>query len=471
VDAQFDTSLSLRKAQDCDKYSRGVLRLLLAQPKAPTEERLYSTLNWDSLENQEEAVYKKPSVASAVLLLAGCAVGAGVLALPAVTRPVGFVPSSVALCGTWAYLAFTGLLVAEVALATMASTGQRSTSMQSMAAATVGPAGANLTALVFVFFHYATMTAFIARGGEILGTLLPGLASMWINPCVAFALGLGGFMMLSKGTDLVEQANNLTTAVVIISFVGLFALTVPQADASQLFVTSDWHRSIDCIPTMLQGLSFQSVVPTICAQLEGDRRKITPTIIFGSAVPLIMFLIWNGVLLACTSNTPLLGNPDPLEVLRVNGGPVLSAGIVVFSMSAIITSFIGFVVTITDFIADAFKPQGAAMAPDTPVTRLRDYGLALLPPLAIACYDPTLFFQALDKAGAFGVSYLFGLLPAWMALKLRANEARVLGQAPGLMGGYKRKQMAPGGEVALVLAAAAALWVIVKNGLDLFAGG
>lgn len=38
-------------------------------------------------------------------------VGAGVLALPAVAAPAGYVPSSFALVGVWAYMSTTGLLI------------------------------------------------------------------------------------------------------------------------------------------------------------------------------------------------------------------------------------------------------------------------------------------------------------------------------------------------------------------------
>lgn len=38
-------------------------------------------------------------------------IGAGVLALPSVAAPAGFVPSSLALVAVWAYMAATGLLI------------------------------------------------------------------------------------------------------------------------------------------------------------------------------------------------------------------------------------------------------------------------------------------------------------------------------------------------------------------------
>lgn len=38
-------------------------------------------------------------------------IGCGILALPTVASPPGFVPSSSALLGVWAYMATTGLLI------------------------------------------------------------------------------------------------------------------------------------------------------------------------------------------------------------------------------------------------------------------------------------------------------------------------------------------------------------------------
>ncbi len=46
--------------------------------------------------------------------MTGTTVGAGILALPAVTLPAGVIPSSVELIGCWLLLVASGLLLAEV---------------------------------------------------------------------------------------------------------------------------------------------------------------------------------------------------------------------------------------------------------------------------------------------------------------------------------------------------------------------
>lgn len=52
----------------------------------------------------------------AIALITGSTVGAGMLALPEVTAPAGFVPTAVGLTATWALLTAEALLMAEVNL-------------------------------------------------------------------------------------------------------------------------------------------------------------------------------------------------------------------------------------------------------------------------------------------------------------------------------------------------------------------
>ena len=51
----------------------------------------------------------------AVALVGGSAVGGGFLAIPDVTAPLGFLPSTVGLTLTWAYFVFAGLAYVEAA--------------------------------------------------------------------------------------------------------------------------------------------------------------------------------------------------------------------------------------------------------------------------------------------------------------------------------------------------------------------
>jgi len=63
-----------------------------------------------------------------------------------------------------------------------------------------------------------------------------------------------------------------------------------------------------------------------------------------------------------------------------------------FSFLAIATSFIGFILGLTDFLADALALPSGRQAP-------LPYGLTLLPPLGLAVTYPGVFLEALDAAG------------------------------------------------------------------------
>ncbi|CAJ1339668.1 unnamed protein product, partial [Effrenium voratum] len=211
VEAAFEPRLSLGK-NDCNSYAEKVLEALLADKQKVLEERLFSTLDWEG-EDTQELRYKEPSVLNAVVLVAGTTVGAGILALPAVTQPVGFVPSMAALSFSWIYMAVTGLFIAEVACRTMAATGKRSISLQSMAISSVGQAGAWLSSGAFVFLHMALLIAYCSKGGELLLSL--GLAALPIPGPLLFAGIFGGFVFVAKGSEALERGNNAFAIVVV----------------------------------------------------------------------------------------------------------------------------------------------------------------------------------------------------------------------------------------------------------------
>jgi len=146
----------------------------------------------------------------------------------------------------------------------------------------------------------------------------------------------------------------------------------------------------------------------------------------------------------------------------------------VFSLLAIATSFIGFCLGLVDFYADLLgvddrggtlseavaavateEEEADPYAPTTAVerplaTKSALYALALVPPLCIATWDPSLFFSALDTAGTFGILTLFGILPASMAWSQRYGpEAE-----PAV------PDVVPGGKVALALMIGGAAAVI-----------
>ncbi|XP_065638589.1 uncharacterized protein LOC111999373 [Quercus suber] len=159
-------------------------------------------------------------------------------------------------------------------------------------------------------------------------------------------------------------------------------------------------------------------------------------IVLGTAIPLFLFLVWNAVILGSISNNAMgSGNiMNPLQQLQSTNG-VVGPIILVFSLLATATSYIGFVLGLAEFLSDLLKLP-------TRESRPLPYLLTLIPPLALSLLDPEIFFKALDFAGTYGVLVLFGVLPAAMSRSERYSNS-----SPPM----KLPQLVPGGRVTVSL--------------------
>jgi len=445
------------------------------------------------------------SLLGAIALIAGTTVGAGILALPAKTFDAGFAPSAVTLLLCWAYMSASGLLIAEVNVNTLCALEKNAVSLDSMAEETLGQAGARVSGAAYVFIHYALLIAYMLQGGNLLIEYLAALGGASL-PTVCgpplFVLLAGGAVFASSEQQ-VETGNSLLFGGVLATFVALVALGAPNVDA-ELLARSDIGAVVPAVPIMVLSLVFHNVVPTVCYQLGCDLDKIRTAILAGSAIPTLMFILWNLVILgsvppeAAAAAAASGGSAvfDPLEGLRASGdafGSVVRA----FSLCAILTSFIGFVLGLVDYFADALSgPLGIdtslqakealstaeagtvegreggsaeAGARYTLVQKASLFACALLPPLATALYDPSLFFAALDNAGTFGILVLFGIIPAAMAWQQRyggANDPyasdgdQLLAVSP----------MLPGGRLTLGLMAGGAAGIVALESYERLAG-
>jgi len=161
-------------------------------------------------------VRKEGSVAAAVTLVCGTTVGAGILALPAVSLNSGAVPSSTVLVLCWMYMVASGLLIAEVNVNAMFLEGRTSIGVLRMAQTYLGSLGANLASAAILFIHYCLLVAYIAQGGAALAPLFGSLQAldntqvMAAAGPVAFTTLFGG--LLAFGSEEVRSANTITSS-------------------------------------------------------------------------------------------------------------------------------------------------------------------------------------------------------------------------------------------------------------------
>jgi tyrosine-specific transport protein len=439
-------------------------RIIFPEYQTGEVSRVFSSLKYQKSEETGKvlAQHATGSVLGAASLVAGTMVGAGILALPSATAPVGFLPSTAAMGVGWFYMTISGLLIAELSINRLGQSGKPGKGMLDLYEDSLGPKWSKVGSLAYFGLHYCLLVAYIAQGGANLNALL-GLGSLGLPsgvPQAVFA-ALCAVGLFSATPAMVEKVNNAFVLILLAAFLGIVGLGASTADFGSLVDLSNQHPEnvLEAFPIIFLSLVYHNIVPTVVNQLEGDRDKITKAIIGGTTLPTLMFLAWNAVVLGNVDSTAST-SVDPVAMLQASAGngsgsALLGSLVSTFSSLALITSLIGFVYGLIDGWTDVFKLPTDGPGYDKWKAPL--FGLVFLPPLALALTDPDIFYKALDVGGAFGVSTLFLVLPPIMVWKQRYGDE----QQP-----LMTKPMVPLGKIPLGSMWKAAGTLIIEQGLD-----
>ena len=391
----------------------------------------------------------KGSLTGAILLIAGSCIGAGMLALPIVTGIAGFYPSALMFVLCWLFMTSTGLLLLEVNL-----WYGTSINIVSLSQRTLGPIGKVLSWGLFLFLFYSINVAYVSATSALFADFFRGTFGIELPRTVGSALCVlifGGIVYL--GTHAVDKCNRLLMAGLIAAYALLISLGSSHVQSSYLVYT-DWKYSLLGIPVMIISFGFHNMIPSITSYLNGDAKQLRIAFIAGSAIPLVVYVLWQLVILGIV---PVQGGNGFIQALQDDSFATETLQMVVgsawvgsvaqyFAFFAITTSFLGQSLSLVDFIADGLKGK---LKKESPLGRLALCALALLPSLAITLSYPHIFLIALGYAGAFGAVILFGLMPALMVWKGRYKM------------GFTHQQIMPGGRLTLSLVMCFAIAVIL----------
>jgi len=444
-------------------------RIIFPEYETGEVTRVFSSLKYDRSDQDNEngniiATHDSGSVFGGASLVAGTMVGAGILALPSATSPVGFIPSTGAMGIAWLYMTMSGLLIAELSINRLGQSGKPGQGMLDLYEDSLGEKFSAVGSTAYFGLHYCLMVAYIAQGGANLNTFF-GFDGMGLPagfPQALFAATIASGLFVAKPAAI-EAANNLFVSVLAVVFLGIIGLGASTADFQTLIDPVNQHpdKVVDALPIIFLSLVYHNVVPTVVNQLEGDRSKITKAILYGTSVPTFMFLAWNAVVLSNVGlDATAAGAIDPVALLQASAssggsGAILGNLVTTFSSLALITSLIGFVYGLLDGWTDVFGLPTEGPAFEKWKAPL--FGLVFLPPLALSVTDPDIFFTALDYGGAFGVSTLFLVLPPIMVWKQRYGD-----DAQNLL----TKPMVPFGKLPLGSMWKAAGTLILEQGAD-----
>jgi tyrosine-specific transport protein len=384
-------------------------------------------------------------VLGGAFLIAGTTIGVGMLALPVATGPGGFLPSILIYFLCWAFMLCTGLLLLEVC-----SWMPQDTNLISMASRFLGKPGKFICWAAYLFLFELVMVAHIVGGGTVTSAIL----SDEIHPVGSMVIYVILFApLVYLGARIVDRVNLIIFSGVLLSYIA-FILVSASHIRFELLEFQDWSKAWFAIPILFTAFTYQVIIPTLMNYMNRDTKKVRKAILFGTSIPLVVYVIWQVLILGIV---PVEGpnglieaamkGENAVQPLRhfVNRTVVLKIG-ETFAFFTMTASYIALALAFFDFLADGLKVKKKG------INKLWLSLLVFVPPLSIGMTYPHLFLTALGYAGGISCAILFGLYPPLMVWVGRYKM------------GLKTGRQIGGGRLFLALLV---LFIVIELGLEL----
>ena len=347
---------------------------------------------------------KIPSLLGGAMIIAGTAIGAGMLANPTSTAGIWFVGSAIILFYTWFCMTTSGLMLLEANL--HYPTGA---SFDTIVTDLLGKRWNFLNGLSVAFVLYILTYAYITSGGSITENAINSLqGEIQISRSIGsllFCLVLGLFVWFS--TKAVDRLSTILIGGMIIAFflstTGLLSSVNSHIllDIQNKNATAHLPYLLTALPVCLVSFGFHGNVPSLVKYYNRDGRRVMQSIFIGTLLALFIYILWQ---MAVQGNLPrdkfapvIAKSGDVAALLEALSAYIpiqyISIALNFFAYMAIASSFLGVTLGLFDYIADLLK------LPDTPWGRAKTALLTFLPPLLLSLQFPYGFVIAIGYAG------------------------------------------------------------------------
>jgi len=379
---------------------------------------------------------QKGNLFGATLFIAGCAIGAGTVALPLVSALAGFIPSAFAMILAYSFAVVTGFFLMEAVL-----WFEERVHLTTLAKFALGTVGQGIAWFFFLFLFYCLFIAYMEGGGQLFSQMLsftfqrdfPREVGIFI-----FVFFVGGLVFL--GTHAVSYISRIFMLGAVIAYAALITLGLPHVEKEALLVRN-WSAVFATIPILLICFGYHILIPTLTHYVKRNVQILKKAILIGNAIPFFVYLLWNFVILGILPDL----SRSTLENIVHQGSLVTallekasqSQSILffasTFSLFAILTPFMACSIAFVDFLKDGFKQFPKFQR--EPLL----FAIIFTPPMLCSLVYPNLFISALSFAGGFFDVVLFGLIPVLIVWVGRYKK--------GMQGPY----LTPGGKPLLIV--------------------
>ncbi len=214
----------------------------------------------------------------------------------------------------------------------------------------------------YLFLFYALLVAYISGIGSLcntffqvsLGTFFPS----WLGSLL-FVILFGWVVYL--GTRKVDLMNRG----LMFGKIGFFLLLVlvGSFDIRPELLTGPIPHMASALPLLVISFGFHNMIPSLTAYMKGDLKRVRLTIIGGSLMAFVIYIIWEIIVLGIVPLDGANGLLDSLKngqeasqsIAAIVGSPsvrIFAQGLAFF---AILTSFLAQALSLVHFLADGLK--------------------------------------------------------------------------------------------------------------------
>ncbi|MGR3952230.1 MAG: aromatic amino acid transport family protein [Chlamydia sp.] len=372
----------------------------------------------------EKEIDIRSKTIGAALLIAGCCTGAGMLGMPVMSGPYGFLPALLMFCFGYSYMVSTGFLLTSL-LIEEKKEGREHIHLLSLTESILGKRGRAITWVLFSFLFYAVLTAYTIGSAKLLQGIIEQLIPN-IHPPFPLYAGFSAAMtglILMRGVRSIDYINRICLLGLIAIYFGIVAISIGSIDIAKI-ERSFWSFSLfTTLPVIVFSFGYHNLIPTITSYLEFNSKAIRRAILMGTGLSLLIYLLWEVVIFGVVPfSTPsewftsIQSGEMITDVLsRSIGHSKLTGMMELFALFAIVTSYITVGMSMADFIRDALQKK--KLEQESGRGQLFFVLASLLPPLLIGVLFPNLFLTALNYSGGVIAMILFGILPVVCRIK------------------------------------------------------
>ncbi len=359
-----------------------------------------------------------------IFIVSGTTIGAGMLALPVTTAFGGFFPALVLFFICWLLMLCTSFFFLDVNLSLKGEPN-----FISMAGKTLGGWGKGVSWVVYLLLLYSLTAAYITASTPLFVAAIKAVTGYTLPMTIAhFCMPLIFGFFVYLGTRGVDYINRLLMVGLIVTFF-LLVFEIPAHVDPAFLLQCDFPALSIAVPILFTSFGYHIVIPSLTTYFNHERRPLVLVIVIGSIIPLLFYLLWEVLVIGVVPLDTLVSTwkegsliTEPLA--RLLHTPWLGTVTRFFTFFAVITSFLGVALSLSDFLIDGLKLKKSWEG------RLFAILLTFLPPLFFVFTYKRAFYLALDHAGAL-VAILLVMLPAAMAWRLKTSKfySKPLGRA------------------------------------------